>query len=80
MSDRAALSREADAIVGLVFPKRLRSITELDRANVECPICLGEGWVCENHDDKPWGYGEACCGGAGMPCRCNLLSRAGARP
>lgn len=37
----------------------------------DCPVCKGEGWVCENHEDTPWGDGEGCCGGAGMPCRCN---------
>ena len=37
-----------------------------------CKNCNGEGWVCENHTDKPWGDGDACCGGAGSPCKfCN---------
>lgn len=37
-----------------------------------CPICKGEGWVCENHRDQPWGDGDSCCGGAGSPCEwCN---------
>lgn len=35
-----------------------------------CQRCGGEGWVCENHEDHAWGYGEGCCGGAGMPCVC----------
>ncbi len=41
--------------------------------NVECPSCEGEGWVCENHNDKTWGQGEGegrCECGAGQPCRC----------
>jgi len=33
-----------------------------------CPTCGGEGWVCENHPNEPWGEGDGCCGGAGMPC------------
>jgi hypothetical protein len=37
-----------------------------------CPICGGEGWVCENHRDLPWeasGHAQTC--GAGVPCpRC----------
>ena len=43
----------------------------------ECAICAGTGWVCENHNDKPWSGGMpddfvSCCGGAGMPCpKCN---------
>ena len=39
--------------------------------NEDCELCLGEGWVCENHPDTPW---ERCsCNGAGDPCRCNSL-------
>lgn len=36
-----------------------------------CPVCWGEGWVCENHRDEPWNeYGCDC--GAGAPCpKCN---------
>lgn len=39
----------------------------------ECPVCLGEGHVCEDHPDRPWagtvGDELGCdCGGAGMPC------------
>lgn len=37
-----------------------------------CGICKGEGWVCENHENIAWNYGDGClCGGAGMPCKCN---------
>lgn len=41
----------------------------------DCAICEGCGWVCENHELRPWG-GEsnsaaACDCGAGMPCTCN---------
>lgn len=35
-----------------------------------CKYCKGEGWVCENHPRTKWDDG-GCCGGAGMPCRCN---------
>jgi hypothetical protein len=38
-----------------------------------CKLCGGEGWVCEDHADKPWVNGNECCGGAGMPCECNPL-------
>ena len=48
---------------------RLPSIHEVTRANVECPICGGEGWVCENHPDKAWDTNGCECG-AGQPCRC----------
>lgn len=41
-----------------------------------CRVCLGGGWVCENHADHAWAGTanvEECCGGAGMPCgACNL--------
>ena len=41
---------------------------------MSCPACEDMGWVCEDHDDRPWGiHPRACqCGGAGMPCEaCN---------
>lgn len=42
---------------------------------VQCLICQDVGWVCEDHNDVPWGY-KLCCGGAGVPCSgCNSLSR-----
>ena len=48
-----------------------------------CDKCEDCGWVCENHNDKPWeGHCESddyCkCGGAGMPCECNPLSKTNA--
>ena len=36
-----------------------------------CLICLGLGWVCENHPDKVWDKDLGCECGAGMPCQCN---------
>lgn len=39
--------------------------------SVKCANCDNEGWVCENHPEVPWGDGDGCCGGAGMPCKCN---------
>lgn len=55
---------------------RLRTIEEVTRGNVECPICRGEGWVCENHPNKVWGagYENGCECGAGMPCRCTPIA------
>lgn len=64
----------------------LTRISDLDRANLECPICFGYGWVCENHMNKAWAElmdGEearlagkhACACGAGAPCKCNPLSK-----
>lgn len=43
--------------------------------DLNCTICAGEGLVCENHPGIPWGGGDGCCGGAGMPCTCNELHR-----
>jgi hypothetical protein len=38
-----------------------------------CPFCLGTGYVCEDHPDRPWhgvvGGIDGCpCEAAGMPC------------
>lgn len=51
---------------------RLRSIVEEFVGNVECPICEGEGHVCETHPDKVWDASAdgGCECGAGMPCKC----------
>lgn len=43
---------------------------------VKCENCQDEGWVCENHTDRPWNGANAheggCECGAGMPCEeCN---------
>ncbi len=42
---------------------------------IPCATCKGEGWVCEDHTNVPWGEGDSCCGGAGAPCKCNRLHR-----
>ena len=37
-----------------------------------CANCDGGGWVCENHEDHPWGgtssREDGCGCGAGAPC------------
>jgi hypothetical protein len=38
----------------------------------ECKVCDGTGWVCEDHETKPWGGvstrdDAGRCGGAGAP-------------
>ena len=57
----------------------LKSISDLDHADPGCQNCNGQGWVCENHINVPWDWGEAeCCDGecgAGSPCPCNPLSK-----
>jgi hypothetical protein len=36
-----------------------------------CKICLGLGWVCENHRNRIWDLMLGGCEcGAGMPCEC----------
>ena len=35
-----------------------------------CPLCLGVGWVCENHPNRVWDDDLGCQCGAGMPCDC----------
>lgn len=37
----------------------------------DCDICLGEGWVCEIHQDKPWRE-DGCMCSAGKNCVCNI--------
>jgi hypothetical protein len=59
----------------------VRSITEFFVCRADCPVCLGEGTICENHPGRAWGpvigpedgsevdeLGACHCGGAGMPC------------
>jgi hypothetical protein len=65
----------------------LRSITEEFVCSPECPICHGEGIVCENHETVAWEDGDGCpCGGAGAPCPSIAIVRtlaaeaAGAKP
>lgn len=60
--------------------KKLQKISDPDLPNPNCKICKGEGWVCENHPKKVWSssdYANCCDCGAGMPCECNPLSKAG---
>lgn len=53
----------------------LPSIDDLNKADPNCAICKGQGWVCESHQMTPWNDGLACCGGAGAPCICNPLNK-----
>jgi len=36
----------------------------------DCKLCLGVGWVCENHHHRAWTDELGCQCGAGMPCVC----------
>jgi len=43
-------------------------------SSLNCVHCLGSGWVCENHMDRPSDViteGGCDCGGAAAPCICN---------
>jgi hypothetical protein len=43
-------------------------------SSLNCVHCLGSGWVCENHMDRPSDViaeGGYDYGGAAAPCRCN---------
>lgn len=49
-------------------------VTFISRFN--CQNCEDIRWVCENHDNKPWGEAtdspNSCDCGAGSPCKiCN---------
>lgn len=42
--------------------------------SLKCVRCLGSGWVCEDHLDRPsdvTSEGGCDCGGAAAPCKCN---------
>ncbi len=53
----------------------LPTIEEVTRGNVECPVCEGWGWVCENHPERVWDTSAGGCEcGAGEPCRCTPIS------
>lgn len=53
----------------------LLRIGDVTRGDQNCPVCQGEGWICENHPDTAWGDGLNCCGGAGAPCRCTVAAK-----
>lgn len=38
----------------------------------KCNICQDSGWVCEEHQDKPFEHIHKC--GAGMLCKCNVYN------
>lgn len=54
----------------------------INNTATDCKRCSGQGWVCEDHDDRVW-YGvmpdghERCCPvSAGKPCPdCNPCDR-----
>lgn len=46
----------------------LGSIADEFVCSPECPVCFGDGIVCEDHPNVAWCDGDGCCGGAGMPC------------
>lgn len=48
-----------------------------DGMDAKCSICLGIGWVCENHPDRPWDDELGCTCGAGEPCKCNAVGEPG---
>lgn len=65
-------------IQGQIIIKLLEKIVALLDAGKNCEFCKGNGWVCENHPEISWDGGNSlCCGGAGMPCVCNELSKHG---
>src|SRR5215470_15163565 len=46
-----------------------RTLRRSDRDG-ECARCDDDRWVCEAHDNRPWGISpRACrCGASGIPC------------
>ena len=39
-----------------------RALARSEREKLEhsCPLCDGTGWVCEEHQDRPWDGARAC--------------------
>lgn len=46
----------------------LRSVRRHVKAQPDCDVCAGGGWVCEAHPLRPWGDNVWCCGAPVMPC------------
>lgn len=41
---------------------------------IRCPLCDGEGWICEAHPYEPEGH-DPECSGPGIPCpECNTTN------
>jgi len=43
--------------------------------DVMCTKCLGMGWVCEVHPDRPWHAELGCKCRMGRPCECNAIDQ-----
>ena len=88
MIDGALASQHAQASalrgqtepLGLVLSAGLRhasiELQEPRLSKVGCKVCDFTGWVCENHQDRPWEPNskrkDACACGSGAPCpKCN---------
>lgn len=51
------------------------SIPDLVDAAIKrgCEVCMGDGWVCEDHPLRP-AHDGCGCGAPGMPCVCTGLN------
>jgi len=64
-----------------VAVEKVAGMMETEVMATDCKACGGTGWVCEDHETKPWEGAstsdDAChCGGAGAPCPvCNPSDR-----
>ena len=57
--------RSPSAAIDNTQPNEPRPVQEIG----SCPLCLGTGWVCEQHPARPWRHDS--CGGAAVQCACN---------
>jgi hypothetical protein len=57
-------------------PERRRPAAASRLAITGCSICRGAGWICADHQDRPWQH-DACVG-ARMSCVCRHPAGAGA--
>jgi hypothetical protein len=63
--------------LALEAPSHEAGVVLRENMDKNCPVCLGLGWVCENHPDRAWSDEFGCMCGAGMPCECNSAGEPG---
>lgn len=76
------LYRDLEFYGGRMFPTRELALAfaEAERKVLQpsCARCLGERWICEQHDTMPWPHDD--CAGPGMPCPVCNVTDGDARP
>ncbi len=64
--------KDTDEEVALDSARLIMAAVDAESGDASCRNCEDAGWVCENHQDRPWGGHSAsslaCDCGAGAPC------------